>query len=79
LQPLPGTPIYNWALDKKYIDDEYKYLMNSGDRQDFHVNLTHMSNVEFIDCVMNEMNSLAKEMGLEFSNPLKTGVYQKIK
>jgi hypothetical protein len=34
---------------------------------------------EFIDTVVSSMEDLAKKMGLEFDNPLKTGVYQKSK
>jgi hypothetical protein len=53
--------------------------MQAGDRQDFHVNLTKMPSDEFIDIVVSSMEDLAKKMGLEFDNPLKTGVYQKSK
>jgi len=76
LQPLPGTPIYEWAVKENYIKDEIEYLMQAGDRQDFHVNLTTIPTDEFIDAVKSGMNDLAKKMGLKFDNPLKTGVYQ---
>jgi radical SAM superfamily enzyme YgiQ (UPF0313 family) len=79
LQPLPGTPIYDWAVQQGFIEDELTYLMQAGDRQDFHVNLTKMPSDEFIDIVVSSMEDLAKKMGLEFENPLKTGVYQKPK
>ena len=79
LQPLPGTPIYDWAVQQGFIEDELTYLMQAGDRQDFHINLTKMSTDEFIDIVVSSMEDLAKKMGLEFDNPLKTGVYQKSK
>ena len=77
LQPLPGTPIYKWAIQENYIKDEIEYLMQAGDRQDFHVNLTKIPKDEFFDAVMSGMHDLAKKMGLKFDNPLKTGVYQK--
>lgn len=79
LQPLPGTPIYKWAVQENHIKDEIEYLMQAGDRQDFHVNLTKIPTDEFIDAVMSGMNDLAKKMGLKLDNPLKTGVYQKPK
>jgi len=79
LQPLPGTPIYDWAVRQGFIENELSYLMQAGDRQDFHINLTKMPTEEFIDIVVSSMRDLAKKMGLEFDNPLKTGVYQKSK
>jgi hypothetical protein len=79
LQPLPSTPIYDWAVRQGFIEDELAYLMQAGDRQDFHINLTKMPTDEFIDTVVSSMEDLAKKMGLEFDNPLKTGVYQKSK
>jgi anaerobic magnesium-protoporphyrin IX monomethyl ester cyclase len=77
LEPLPGTPIYEWAVQNDYIKDEMEYLLDAGDRQDLHVNLTRMSSVELVDTVVNGMQRLADSMGLKFDNPLKTGVYQK--
>jgi len=77
LQPLPGTPIYEWAVQNGYIKDELEYLLNAGDRQDLHVNLTQMSSYELEDTVVKGMRCLADKMGLKFDNPLKTGVYQK--
>jgi hypothetical protein len=77
LQPLPKTQIYDWALENGFIKDELEYLLNSGDRQDLHVNLTNMGTDEFVSVVLSEMQQLASRMGLQFQNPLKTGVYQK--
>jgi len=77
LQPLPGTPIYEWAVQYGYIKNELEYLLSAGDRQDLHVNLTRMSSEELGDTVVNGMQRLADKMGLKFDNPLKTGVYQK--
>lgn len=79
LQPLPGTPMYASALESGAIQDEYEYLMKSGDRQDMHVNLTSMPTDELIGCVQHGMRELARRMGLSFDDPLKTGVYQKPK
>lgn len=79
LQPLPGTVMYTYALEKGFIKDELAYLLQSGDRQDLHVNMTQMSDDFFVEFVASELNLLAKEMGLSFKNPLKTGVYQKSK
>lgn len=79
LQPLPGTPVYRQACEMGLIPDELEYLLLAGDRQDLHVNMTSMSNSEFVECVTDGLQTLAKKMNLEFKNPLKTGVYQKSK
>ncbi|MHC1699596.1 MAG: radical SAM protein [Humidesulfovibrio sp.] len=79
LQPLPGTPVYQWALESGAIPDEYAYLMQAGDRQDLHVNLTAMPADELVGLVQDGMRELARKMGLTFKDPLKTGVYQKPK
>lgn len=79
LQPLPGTVVYNYALENGFIQDELNYLLQSGDRQDLHINLTQMPDDYFVAFVKSEMDSLAKKMGLSFDDPLKTGVYQKPK
>jgi anaerobic magnesium-protoporphyrin IX monomethyl ester cyclase len=76
LQPLPGTPIYDWAVQTGLIPDELTYLLQAGDRQDFHVNLTKIPTAEFVDAVVTGLNDLAHKMGLAFENPLKTAVYQ---
>ena len=79
LQPLPGTPMYEYAIEHGFITDQVEYLMNAGDRQDFHVNMTKMPTDELIGRVMDGMQALATRMGLQFDNPLKTSVYQKPK
>ena len=79
LIPLPGTVMYTYAQENGYILDEYEYLMHLGDRQDLHINLTSMTDDEFIDCVTSNMLELAAKLNIEVKNPLKTGVYQKPK
>lgn len=79
LLPLPMTPIYDWARSNGFIKDELSYLMSLGDRQDLHINMTKMPTNEFVDCVTSGLNQLAKKLGLNLENALKTGVYQKAK
>jgi len=76
LLPLPGTPIYEWAKKEGYIQDEVAYLEGSGDRQDFHINLTSMSDEEFIGTVEAELRNLADKMGLKLESVFKTVTYQ---
>lgn len=77
LQPLPGTPIYEEALGRGIIVDEWEYLMDAGDRQDLHVNMTSMPVDELCSCVTEGLNELAHKLGLSLDDPFKTGVYQK--
>ena len=79
LLPLPGTIIYDWAKKYSYIDDEVEYLERIGDRQDFHINLTNMYSVEFVDIVREELTKLADEQGVKVDNVFKTGTYKKPK
>lgn len=79
--PLPGTPIYQQALENGLIKDEEEYLFRVGDRQDIHVNLTQMPDELMIDTVKDELRKLRDEFGLKLSDDklIKTGVYRKAK
>ena len=79
LLPLPGTPIYEWARNNGRIKDEVEYLTRINDRQDFHVNLTNMSDKEFVDTVTTKLKALAKKQGLELESVFKTVTYKKPK
>ncbi|MBF0300710.1 MAG: B12-binding domain-containing radical SAM protein [Oligoflexia bacterium] len=79
LLPLPGTPIYNWAVEEKFIEDEISYLERIGDRQDFHINLTKMPDDEFISLVKEGLEDLANKQGLKLASVFKTTTYQKPK
>ena len=77
LLPLPGTPIYDWAKANGFIKNEIEYLERIGDRQDFHINLTGMSDAEFNDIVEINLRKLASRLGLELNSLFKTTKYQK--
>lgn len=79
LLPLPGTPIYQWARQNGHITDEVAYLEGIGDRQDFHINLTAMSNEELVGTVTSGLQRLAEKQGLELDSVFKTVTYQKPK
>lgn len=76
LLPLPGTAIYEWAKREGYVQDEVAYLERIGDRQDFHINLTSMSDKEFVETVETELGNLAAKMGLKLESVFKTVTYQ---
>lgn len=79
LLPLPGTPIYDWAKEKGHITDEVGYLERIGDRQDFHINLTQMSDDELVSTVESKLKALAGRLGLKLDSVFKTVTYQKPK
>lgn len=79
LQPLPGTQIYDEAIKRGFISDEWTYLMQAGDRQDFHINMTAIPSDVFQAYVKDRLEDLGKKLGVHVDNPLKTGVYQKPK
>lgn len=79
LLPLPGTPIYEWAKASGHIPDEFEYMMRIGDRQDFHINLTSMSDEEFVSTVEEGLKRLARKLGLDLPSPFKTVTYRKPK
>lgn len=76
--PLPGTHIYSLAQKKGLIKDEEEYLLRIGDRQDLHVNLTHMSDQELIDTVTEGLIRLKDELNIPLSDNevIKTTTYR---
>jgi anaerobic magnesium-protoporphyrin IX monomethyl ester cyclase len=79
LLPLPGTEVYESAKKEGLIKDEFEYLMKIDDRQDLHVNLTKMSDKEFIQAVEIGMEDLAKQLELNLDSVIKTKGYQEVK
>ncbi len=79
LLPLPATPIYEWAKENGYIVNEVEYLERIGDRQDFHINLTSMSDEEFVGTVTTKLEALAKKQRLDLESVFKTVTYQRPK
>lgn len=75
IQPMPCTPIYDYAISKGIIKDEEEYLLQMGDRQDFHVNLTSIPDEKLRQLVEDEVRRCQKAVlgeGAVFEDPLKT-------
>jgi len=66
LLPQPGSVMYDYARERGVIADEEAYLMRMGDRQDFLVNLTAMSDDAFQDVVREETIRLYRALGIAF-------------
>ncbi|MFZ5987157.1 MAG: B12-binding domain-containing radical SAM protein [Bacillota bacterium] len=78
LVPLPGTPMYEYARKTGAIKDEEEYLLNSGDRQDFRINLTKLDHRSIEEIVKRNLKRISDklELGLDEEKLLKTGNYK---
>lgn len=75
IQPMPKTPIYRYALENGNIKDEEEYLLQMGDRQDFHINLTRLSDHKLREVVESEVRrcqDVVLKRKVSTVNPLKT-------
>jgi len=78
LLPQPGTLMYKYALAVGLIEDEEEYLLKMGDRQDFTLNLTNMSQKrmeELVEYHLKRINDKLK-LGLSQDQLIKTGHYR---
>lgn len=76
LVPQPATPIYEYAKKIGKITDEEEYLINViGDRQDFRINLTQMSQTEIETLVKKNLIRISTKLKLNLSESelIKTG------
>lgn len=75
LLPQPGSSIYNYAIRQGVIKDEEAYLLKMGDRQDLTINITRMSDQEFMDAVTEGAKrcSQALNVGLPEEKLIKSG------
>ena len=78
LLPQPGSPMYDYAVEHGYIQDEETYLLALGDRQDLRFNMTKLSDEQFIGTVERELARCNQELGMELKDGglLKTGFYR---
>jgi len=78
LLPQPMTPVYDYAIRNRIICDEEKYLLSIGDRQDFSVNFTFLSQRDVEDLVVKNLSRINKKIGLNLddSQLVKTGHYR---
>ena len=75
---LPGTPMYEYARAQGFIPDEEEYLLQTGDRQDLHLNLTQMPEELFINTVREEAIKLKGYLGIPLADDevFKTSTYR---
>lgn len=77
LLPQPGTPMYDLAIEMGIIKDEEEYLLKIGDRQDFTINFTKMSQEDIESITKKNLMKISKKLnlGLKEEKLLKTGHY----
>ena len=81
LEPMPGTPMYRYAIDHGFIKNEEDYLMIMGDRQDIRLNVTKMSTERMDAVVKEQLIALNKELetGLREDELIRTRTYRTAK
>ena len=68
LLPLPGTPMYQYAIDNGYISDEEEWLLGVDDRQDLHINLTQMDDETLIRTTTEGLIRINNKLDLGLDN-----------
>jgi len=81
LEPMPGTPMYRYAIDHGFIKNEEDYLLIMGDRQDIRLNMTRMTSDQMEAAVKEHLIVLNKELetGLSESELIRTRTYRTAK
>lgn len=78
LLPQPGTPMYKYAIKIGKIKDEETYFLSMGDRQDFRINFTQMTQSKIEELVRKHLLRISEKLNIKLKdeNLIKTGVYQ---
>ena len=67
LLPLPCTEMHEYALANGFIKDEEQYLMEVGDRQDLHVNMSQIPSETMERIVHDRLMQINKKLNLGLS------------
>ena len=68
LLPVPGSIIYNQAIEQGVIKDEEEYLLNVRDRQNLLLNMTTMPDNELVDNTLYHMKRIRDKLGLDLAD-----------
>ena len=79
LLPQPGSKMFDYAFENKYIRDMEEYLLMLGDRQDLRMNMTKIPDDQLKKLVLEEMERCndALDVRLTPDSLIKTGKYRK--
>ena len=78
LLPLPGTAMYDYALETGAIKNEEEFLLNAGDRQDFLINLTKLEREKIEEIVKSNLQRISEKLKIDLDESclIKTGHYR---
>lgn len=78
LLPQPGTEMYDYAIENGFIEDEEKYILTMGDRQDFRINLTKIKQEDIENSVKMNLIRISDKLNLGLADEqlIKTGHYR---
>ncbi len=68
LVPLPGTAMYNYALESGYITNEEQYLLNIGERQYLNLNMTGLTREQLMEETLYHLIKIRDKLGLELDD-----------
>lgn len=78
LLPQPGTPMFDVARQKGYVDDMEDYLLKLGDRQDLRYNLTNLPDDVLVNAVAGHLQRISDKLGLGLKMEQLTKTYTHI-
>lgn len=68
LLPAPGSYMYDYALEKGYILDEEKYILEIGEQQFINLNMTNMSNNVLHDLTVHHLKRIRDKLKLNIAD-----------
>jgi hypothetical protein len=76
---MPGSKMYDYAVENGFIGEEEEYLLKLGDRQDLRLNMTTMPDDVFEECIKQGLSRCNKvlNVGLNDDQLIKTQFYRK--
>ncbi len=72
LLPLPMTPMYQYAKEHGFIDDDDEFLDSITERQDICLNMTNIPDADVMNIIVEEAEILQDKLNLKLKNPIKT-------
>lgn len=65
LLPVPGSSMYNYAIEKGFIKNEEEYIIGIGEQQFINLNMTNMSSEFLYDLTVEHLKRIRDKMGLK--------------
>ncbi len=68
LLPIPGSEMYDYALEKGYIEDEKDYIFNIGEQQYLKINMSALSDDRLQSHTINHLKRIRDALDLEIAD-----------